>query len=152
MISSSIVRNATPLKTFIQLESFRKRGYPEWGVPTLEEIIIVPVCAVHKTKPTSKIEFLLRRVEGRIAKSVFVLPNETSLNGFKSRATKSNLIHFSLFFCRIGFISLDVFPWVFISNDFRFSELEFSFLLVFLSSHFYRVLLRIFAMIYHFTK
>ena len=137
MISSSIVRNATPLKTFIQLESFRKRGYPERGVPTLEEIIIVPVCAVHKTKPTSKIEFLLRRVEGRIAKSVFVLPNETSLNGFKSRATKSNLIHFSLFFVELG-----LFPWMFslgysyqttfVSANWNFLFFLFFFLLIFI--------------------
>ena len=138
MISSSIVRNATPLKTFIQLESFRKRGYPERGVPTLEEIIIVPVCAVHKTKPTSKIEFLLRRVEGRIAKSVFVLPNETSLNGFKSRATKSNLIHFSLFFLSNWVYFLGFFPLgysyqtTFVSANWNFLFFLFFFLLIFI--------------------
>ena len=147
MISSSIVRNATPLKTFIQLESFRKRGYPERGVPTLEEIIIVPVCAVHKTKPTSKIEFLLRRVESRIAKSVFVFPNQTSLNGFKTRAAKSNLIHFLLCFVELGF-----FPWVSsLGYSFETTFVQTTFLLVFLS-HFYSVFLRFLAVIYHFTK
>ena len=132
------------------------RGYPERVAPSEKggsnpggnyQVILVPVCAVHKMKPTSKIEFLLRRVESRIAKSVFVFPNQTSLNGFKTRAAKSNLIHFLLCFVELGF-----FPWVSsLGYSFETTFVQTTFLLVFLS-HFYSVFLRFLAVIYHFTK
>ena len=50
-----------------------------------------------EAESTSKLECLLRQVESRIAESVFVSSNQTSLNWFKNRAAESNFIHFS--FC-----------------------------------------------------
>ena len=106
------------------------------------QVILVPVCAVHKMKPTSKIEFLLRRVESRIAesqmKSQIVFPNETSLNGFKTRAAKSNLIHFSLYFVELGFFprvsSLGYsYQTTFVSANWNFLFLLFFFLLIFIA-------------------
>lgn len=50
-----------------------------------------------------KVEVLLRRIECHIAESVFVSSNQTSLNGFKTRATESNFIRFSFRFVESSF-------------------------------------------------
>ena len=51
-----------------------------------------------------KIEFLLRRVECRVAAAVFVSSNQTLLSRFKTRVTESIFIHFSFRFIELGFI------------------------------------------------
>ena len=48
----------------------------------------------YDAESTSKIELLLRRVESRVAESVFVSSNHTSLDGIKTRATESDFLHF----------------------------------------------------------
>ena len=43
-----------------------------------------------------KIKFLLQPVEFRIAETVFMSPNRTSLNRFKTRAAELSFIRFSI--------------------------------------------------------
>ena len=67
--------------------------------------IVFDKCDESESMP--KVEFLLRRIECHIAKSVFVSSNQTSLNRFKTRVAESNFIRFSF-----RFVESNFFRWI----------------------------------------
>ena len=86
----------------------------------------------YEAESTLKIELLLRRIECRVAESVFVSSNHTSLNGIKTRAAESNFIHFR--FVSLNLVSLG--RYVLVSTNFVLANWKFSFFLPFWSCFF----------------
>ena len=131
-------------------------------LPIFSDIFCAVINSKHKIENMKYVWiFLLRSVECRIVKSVFVSLSRTWLNRLKTRAAELNFIHFSL-----RFVEANIFQWIGIyiclciksllqmkQLTFISANWDFSFFLSFWSSFLiFASFPHVFATIYHLTK